>query len=236
LIPTPLDTRAAWKYLTAEPLFFLSILKTWSKQTHIFARAWQHGANIAKHRTGEQYLLLFYSSWQVNQLFSPPASYSNKNAGNAITQSFMTVPALLVDFPAQTSSNYATRATLLGRQWPYCWAVGNVFFRPISTLGALGYAYTSYAAYHSTITKTDWKVFTVAAVMHLITILHSAINMQPLNDKLAALDPAVKGVKDASGTRQMGVEALLRKWGKWNIVRVVTPIIAGCVAMWQLCL
>lgn len=148
----------------------------------------------------------------------------------------MTVPALLVDFPAQGSSNYAARATLLGRQWPYCWAVGNVFFRPISTLGFLGYAYTSYVSYNSTITKTDWRLFAVAAVMHLVTILHSAINMQPINDKLAALDPAVKGVKDASGSHQLGAEALLRKWGKWNIIRVITPTVAGCLAMWQLCL
>lgn len=153
-----------------------------------------------------------------------------------MTQSFMTVPALLVDFPNQSSPNYTARATLLGRQWPYCWAVGNVFFRPISTLGALGYAYSSYCASRSVTTSMDWRLLAVAALMHVVTILHSALNMQPLNDRLAALDPNTKEAKSASGTHQAGAEALLRKWGKWNIVRVITPTVAGCVAMWQLCL
>ena len=60
--------------------------------------------------------------------------------------------------------------------------------------------------------------------------------MQPLNDRLAALDPGAKEAKGAYGTHQAGAEALLRKWRKWNILRVITPTIAGCVAMWQLCL
>ncbi|PMD60053.1 uncharacterized protein K444DRAFT_643298 [Hyaloscypha bicolor E] len=127
-----------------------------------------------------------------------------------VTQSFMTVPALLVDFPNHSSPNYAERATLLGRQWPHCWAVGNMFFRPISTLGALGYAYSSYCASHSATTSMDWRVLVVAALMH--------------------------EAKGAYGTHQAGAEALLRKWRKWNILRVITPTIAGCVAMWQLCL
>jgi hypothetical protein len=42
--------------------------------------------------------------------------FSYNFLGNAVTQSFMTVPALLVDFPNHSSPNYAERATLLGRQ------------------------------------------------------------------------------------------------------------------------
>lgn len=145
----------------------------------------------------------------------------------------MTVPALLVDFPSAGSQNYSARATLLGRQWPYCWAVGNVFFRPISTLGALGYAFSSYSAYNSTTTMADWRFLAVAAFMHVVTILHSALNMQPLNDKLAALDGESKEAKSSAGNHQLGAEALLRKWGKWNIVRVVTPTVAGILAISQ---
>jgi hypothetical protein len=98
--------------------------------------------------------------------------FSYNFLGNAVTQSFMTVPALLVDFPNHSSPNYAERATLLGRQWPYCWAVGNMFFRPISMLGALGYAYSSYCASHSATTSMDWRVLVVAALMH---VAHAAI-------------------------------------------------------------
>ncbi|KAE9375928.1 hypothetical protein N431DRAFT_454521 [Stipitochalara longipes BDJ] len=174
-------------------------------------------------------------TWQSLVLGSS-ISFSFMLAGNAVTQSFMTVPALLVDFPNQTSPNYAARATLLGRQWPYYWAVGNVFFRPISTLGALGYTYASYCASRSASTNMDWRLLAIAAFMHVVTILHSALNMQPLNDRLAALDPSAKEAKGASATHQAGAEALLKRWGKLNIVRVITPTIAGCVAMWQLCL
>jgi hypothetical protein len=140
--------------------------------------------------------------------------FSYNFPGNVVTQPFMTVPALLVDFPNHSSPNYAARTTLLGRQGPYYWAVGNIFFGPINTLGVLGYAYSSYYASHSATTSIDWRVLAIAALMHVVTVLHSALNMQPLNDRLAALDPGAKEAKGAYGTQQAGAEALLRKWGK----------------------
>ncbi|KAF2125058.1 hypothetical protein P153DRAFT_300633 [Dothidotthia symphoricarpi CBS 119687] len=150
-------------------------------------------------------------------------------AGNAITQSFMTVPALLVDFPAANSPSHKDRARLLGRQWPLCWTVGNQFFRPISTLGFLGYAYSGYAVYsEGALARSDWKLFGVAAIMHLTTILHSALNMQPLNDKLEAL------AGRANDKELVEAETVARKWASWNRLRLVTPTIAGGLALWNL--
>lgn len=146
----------------------------------------------------------------------------------------MTVPALLVGFPSQSSPDHPAKAALLGRQWDICWTAGNVFFRPISSLGALGYAFTSFSTYHSSTTNTDWRIFAVAAFMHVVIILHSAINMQPLNDKIAALDSDTKGTLNTAGP--FGAEALMRRWGKFNLVRVVAPTIAGISAISQLLL
>ncbi|KAH6665608.1 hypothetical protein B0J14DRAFT_550242 [Halenospora varia] len=150
--------------------------------------------------------------------------------GNAITQSFMTIPALLVDFPADSSPDYSARAQLLGRQWPHCWNVGNVFFRPISTLGFIGYVYTAYEAYNDPTTKSDWRFFALASLMNLIGIVHSAVNMQPLNDKIVGLDAGVRGKKVIAAS----AEAMMRKWAKWNLVRVVCPLVAGTASFSQI--
>ncbi|KAI1338227.1 hypothetical protein F5Y15DRAFT_417277 [Xylariaceae sp. FL0016] len=150
--------------------------------------------------------------------------------GNAITQSFMGVPALLVEFPSPTSPDHAARARLLGKQWPVFWAVGNVFFRPISTLGIFGYAYTSWTASQQGVNGKlgDWRVYTVSALCHLITVVHSAANMQPINEKLDALqDHKAKDIDPKEA------EAYARRWIKFNTVRIITPIVAGSLALWQ---
>ena len=140
----------------------------------------------------------------------------------------MTVPALLIDFLPPGSPHHADRARLLGRQWPLCWTVGNQFFRPISTLGFLGYAYAGYSVYKEGIrARGDWKLFAVAAVMHLTTIVHSAVNMQPLNDKLEAL-------AGRANERELSqAEKVARKWASWNRLRLITPVVAGSLALWQ---
>lgn len=141
----------------------------------------------------------------------------------------MTVPALLVNFPAPSSPEHKERARLLGHQWPLCWTVGNQFFRPISSLGFLGYAYAGYATYkQGVLARNDWKFFAVAAVMHLATIIHSAKNMQPLNDKLEAL------AGRASETELKEAETVAKKWASWNRLRLLTPVIAGGLALYQL--
>lgn len=141
----------------------------------------------------------------------------------------MTVPALLVNFPPVGSADHKSRARLLGRQWPLCWTVGNQFFRPISTLGFLGYAYAGVSVYREgMVARSDWKLFGAAAIMHLTTILHSAINMQPLNDKLEAL-------AERSSEKELGeAEGIARKWASWNRLRLVTPVLAGSLALYNL--
>lgn len=141
----------------------------------------------------------------------------------------MTVPSLLVDFPPPGSPDHKTRARLLGRQWPLCWTVGNQFFRPISTLGFLGYAYAGFSVYREgMLARSDWKLFGVAAIMHLTTILHSALNMQPLNDKLEALAERARE-KDLDEA-----ETVANRWASWNRLRLVTPVIAGGLALYNL--
>ena len=144
----------------------------------------------------------------------------------------MTVPALLIDFPKPGAPGHADRARLLGRQWPLCWSVGNQFFRPISTLGFLGYAYAGYAVYKDykehVGARGDWRMFAVAAALHLTTIVHSAVNMQPLNDKLEAL-------AGRTSEKELGnAEGIARQWASWNRLRLVTPLIAGTLALFQL--
>lgn len=76
--------------------------------------------------------------------------------------------------------------------------------------------------------RSDWKLFGVAAVMHLTTILHSALNMQPLNDKLEAL-------AERASDKELGeAENIARKWASWNRLRLVTPVLAGSLALFNL--
>lgn len=141
----------------------------------------------------------------------------------------MTIPALLVDFPCAGNPGHSDRARLLGRQWPLCWSVGNTFFRPISTLGFVGYAYTAYAVYkEGSRSRCDWRIFAVAAAAHLATVVHSAVNMQPMNDKLEAL-------AGRAGEKELA-EAVptARVWAHWNLIRLYNPVVAGTLALWQL--
>ncbi|RYO74482.1 hypothetical protein DL766_000470 [Monosporascus sp. MC13-8B] len=149
--------------------------------------------------------------------------------GNAITQSFMGVPVLLVDFPQPTSPDHGPRTRLLGRQWHVFWNIGNVFFRPISTIGIFGYAYSSWAAATQGPNGRlgDWRIYAVSSLCHLITVVHSAINMQPINANIAALREPKGHVNPAEA------ENLLRKWIKGNTVRLITPVVAGSLALWQ---
>ncbi|KAK0744438.1 hypothetical protein B0T21DRAFT_398945 [Apiosordaria backusii] len=181
--------------------------------------------------------------------------------GNAITQSFMGVPALLVDFPPHTSPDHPRAARLLGRQWPVFWQVGNVFFRPISTLGIIGYGYTAFSAWryasamaanngwhtalipahHGQVERGNWKVWGVCAVCHLVTVVHSAVNMQPLNAKLEGLSGIEDKKSDAGGkvVGKGGVDVGLaewyaRRWIKLNLVRALMPLVAGSLGLWQI--
>ncbi|KAI1435124.1 hypothetical protein GGR50DRAFT_703421 [Xylaria sp. CBS 124048] len=200
--------------------------------------------------------------------------------GNAITQSFMGVPALLVDFPPPSSPSHASRAQLLGRQWPTFWKVGNVFFRPISTLGIFGYGYTAYIVSSSASASAsasspsssslgrlggDWRLYALSALCHLVTVVHSAVNMQPINEKLDALkyekgegEAAAaeeeeaeddnddeegkkkkrKKKKKEGGRKAVDVDTRLaeeyaRRWIRFNTVRLITPVVAGTIALTQ---
>ncbi|PVH92855.1 hypothetical protein DM02DRAFT_662547 [Periconia macrospinosa] len=149
--------------------------------------------------------------------------------GNAITQTYMTVPALVVDFPKPGTAEHTSRARLIGKQWPLCWSVGNVFFRPISTFGIIGYGFSAYTLYREgPLARADWRWFAVAAALHLTTVVHSAINMQPINDKLEAL------AERTPEKELVQAEGIARRWASWNRVRLVTPVLAGGLALWQL--
>lgn len=153
--------------------------------------------------------------------------------GNAITQSFMGVPALLVDFPKPSSPEHASAVRHLGRQWPVFWNMGNVFFRPISTLSILSYGYAGYATYLLSasgpgMTHRDWRVYALAAACHLLTAIHSAVNMQPINAKIDALRES-----KATGVDTSLAEYYARKWIRLNGVRIVMPLVAGTAALWQ---
>ncbi|EAA31016.1 hypothetical protein GE21DRAFT_8603 [Neurospora crassa] len=165
--------------------------------------------------------------------------------GNAITQSFMGVPALLIDFPHPSSPSHPQAAKHLGQQWPVFWRVGNVFFRPISTFGIIGYGYAAWASYSrsffsssssysTTITSGSnsnnaWKFYAISALCHLITVVHSAVNMQPINAKIEGLN---RREGDKNKTDPALAEYYARKWARLNLVRLVMPAVAGSVALW----
>ncbi|KAK8066549.1 hypothetical protein PG997_013296 [Apiospora hydei] len=158
-------------------------------------------------------------------------------AGNAFTQSFMSVPALLVDFPVPQSPSHAERARRLGRQWLVFWAVGDRVFRPISMLGIAGYGAAAWAAAS---VGGSWRLFAIAAGCNLVNVVHSAVNMQPINVRLAALakEGTVKG-KDKSCAQSLNTvqvekaEECAQRWRRLNLVRMVMSLIAGTLAMSQ---
>lgn len=152
----------------------------------------------------------------------------------------MGVPALLIDFPPPTSPSHAAAARRLGRQWPVFWAVGNVFFRPISTLGIFGYAFVAYRAFTAAAASAssssapasrggeDWRLYAVSAACHLVTVVHSAVNMQPINARIDALKD------EGAGTAELEkAEYWARRWAKLNLVRLVMPLVAGSLALSQ---
>jgi hypothetical protein len=146
--------------------------------------------------------------------------------GNAITQSFMSVPAVLVDFPDPASPSLPLAARKLARQWRVFYDMGNIFFRPINMLGIAGYTYTS-----SIVRRregmlpgsgTCWKVYALAAACHMVTVVHSAVNMQGLNKRI---------LKMKNGADVELAEHDVRKWGRLNLVRLVMPLLAGLIAL-----
>jgi len=146
----------------------------------------------------------------------------------------MTLPALLKDFPNPQSELYAERAALLSRQWAVCWKLGNNFFRPISTLSTLGYAVSAWSiSQSSAMEKRDWRMFAVGALLHVSVILHSAINMQPLNDKLIALAGSTSDGKDIAKQDTGNAVVIAESWMKLNIYRAVIPLVTGAIGLWQ---
>lgn len=74
----------------------------------------------------------------------------------------------------------------------------------------------------------DWRVFAVSTACHLITVLHSALNMQPINNKLDGLrEPKISGVDVRLA------EYYARRWIKLNLLRLAMPVVAGSLALWQ---
>ncbi|KAF4556708.1 Hypothetical protein D9617_1g085870 [Elsinoe fawcettii] len=143
--------------------------------------------------------------------------------GNAITQSWMTIPTLIAGFPSAGNAAYADRASLLGQQWPLMHKVGNNFFRPISMLAIFGYAFGAYSIAQGTM-KGDWRLFALSALCHVANVIHSAVNLQPINAQLDVLGKAAD--------KSNAVE-LASRWIECNKWRVVFPGLAGSVALWQ---
>ncbi|KAK8113256.1 hypothetical protein PG984_013782 [Apiospora sp. TS-2023a] len=134
-------------------------------------------------------------------------------------------PSAADRLPPPSSPSHAERARLLGRQWPVFWEVGNRFFRPLSTLGILLYGASAWTARQQG--KGNWKLLAVAACCNILTAVHSAVNMQPINERITALGGKLQ-VKDSDKA-----EAYARRWGRLNLFRVVMPLVAGTLAMTQ---
>lgn len=156
----------------------------------------------------------------------------------------MTLPMLILDFPPPTSPEYEARAKLFGKQWPISWVAGNNFFRPLSTLATIGYAVTAWSLSRpfknvgsALAEKRDWRLYALSAALHVSVIVHSALNMQPLNDKMASLAGLDShGNKDSEAAIKAGkVDAVdtATKWMNWNIYRLVIPAVTGGISIYQ---
>ncbi|GAB7340242.1 hypothetical protein MBLNU457_6706t1 [Dothideomycetes sp. NU457] len=144
--------------------------------------------------------------------------------GNAITQSWSTVPSLLVDFPTLGHPDHAHRATLLGHQWPLVWRAGGNFFWPIGALGILGHGFAAWAASKGSL-RGDWRIYAVAAACHLSSAVHTWFTMIPLNDHLDSLRFAQDKTKAVQWARD---------WMRQNRWRIVLPLVAGTAAVGQM--
>jgi hypothetical protein len=84
--------------------------------------------------------------------------------------------------------------------------------------------------------EKDWRWFTLNALLHVTVIVHSAVNMQPLNDKLAAFAGVGTDGK-GEGRVQTGDEGraveIATKWIRGNYYRLLIPSITGAVSLWQ---
>ena len=78
--------------------------------------------------------------------------------------------------------------------------------------------------------KGGWRLYAVATAMHVITIVHPAVNMQPINDQPEAL---AGRATEKESTR---AEEVTRNWITGNYPGVITPLVAGSLALWQIAL
>jgi hypothetical protein len=102
----------------------------------------------------------------------------------------------------------------------------------------VGYSFTAWSlARNSSFTeKRDWKWFALGALLHVSVIVHSARNMQPLNDKLAAF---ARVGTDGKGTGSVKLEdegravEIATKWIRGNYYRILIPTVTGCINLYQ---
>ncbi|KAL1879948.1 hypothetical protein VTK73DRAFT_6528 [Phialemonium thermophilum] len=170
-------------------------------------------------------------------------AFSFTLVGNAITQCFMSIPALLAGFPKPGNPEHAASARRLGRQWKEFLFGGEKFFRPTNTLGLLGYSFAALKSAKATPASTpsfsssaDWKLLAVAAGCNFLVILHSAGNMQPLNRKICHL-AELGDEKEITGVeaRELATaEGYARTWIRYNVLRILLPLVAGIAGLSQL--
>jgi len=149
----------------------------------------------------------------------------------------MGIPALILDLPPPSDPEHPKAVRRLARQWTVYFRVGNIFFRPISTLGIAGYGYVSWLVSRASGSQSggllgaaDWKVFALAAGCHLVTVIHSALNMQPLNRKIMEL---AAYHKQGDQKEEVKAEEFAKRWARLNLLRLAMPLIAGSAAMWE---
>ncbi|KAK4135141.1 hypothetical protein BT67DRAFT_441573 [Trichocladium antarcticum] len=167
-----------------------------------------------------------------NAILGPAIACSFILFGNAMTQSSTTVPALLVDFPRPSCScpALASAARHLGRQWRICRAADRFVFRPINTLSVAGYVCASWIARRRRDGEllaggtggTRWVVYALAAACHVVGMVHAAVNMRWLEERILELEDGVDAVL---------AEWYVRRWGVGNLLRVFMPLLAGSMAL-----
>lgn len=172
----------------------------------------------------------------------------------------MSVPAILHLFPVSTSPALAAAVRQLARQWRIFFRVGNLVFRPISSLGALGYAYAAWVAY---VVDTKgrvrgnlremkmgssgewWKgmgkgkgmgsgVWGRVWMLYVLAAACHVVNVVHSKMNMQGLNERImefEGLRVGALELEFA-EGYVRRWARLNKVRMVMPLVAGSAALW----
>ena len=94
-------------------------------------------------------------------------------------------------------------------------------FLSLSAVGIFGNAFIAYSAYYGK-SRIDYRMYLLAAILHVVDVVYSVSRLAPLNEKLLAL-------RSEGGQKIVAVQAA-RDWAEANARRLYLLAAAGILA------